>query len=205
MARRRRVKENPYRDHPNLLTTLNSVAEKYRKLEWNFERYEDAVLRRPCDPDDVMFTALDFCVAATALRDWTKLRFRQEARAGNSFNSELATEDDVLTHIYRTVRWQGAIDSISRAIKHGTYDDTSWREGVAFPATFMPGDRQPEIDSLEDGVAILHYMHANRAVAWWDVNLIKMGDEEGTPGYIAFGDALEDWQKLLERWGFLKS
>lgn len=205
MTRARRSRESKYRDHPSLLTTFNSIGEKFRKFEWNFERYEDAILKRPCDPDEVMFTVLDLCVASSALRDWAKLRFLRESRAGRSPEPTLTTEDDVLKYIYANVRWQAAMDSIARALKHGTYDDATWPKGTAFPATFMPGDLQNDLDSLNDGIDVLRYMHANRDKAWWDINLIEIGAEQGTPGYIAFGDAVNDWQTLLNQWGFLDS
>jgi hypothetical protein len=204
MVRTRRSRESPYRNSPDLLTTFNTVGEKFRKFEWNFDRYEDAILKRPCDPDQVMFTALDLCVAATALRDWAKLRFVREVREGRSPQEPLRTEEDALACIYKEIRWQGAMDSIARALKHGTYDDASWPKGVAFPATFMPGNLQSELDSLSDGLEVLRYMHANRDKAWWDINLMEMGATEGTPGYIAFGDAVDDWQALLKRWSFLQ-
>ena len=63
---------HPWADHPELLTSIRSPWEMYRKADWNFSRYEDAVFARPCDAEMVMYTALDFSVTIVGLRDWTR-------------------------------------------------------------------------------------------------------------------------------------
>jgi hypothetical protein len=67
----RRTDQNAWANHPEL-TMIKSPWEKYRKTDWNFSQYEDAVFARPCNAETVMYAALDFCVSVVSLRDWTR-------------------------------------------------------------------------------------------------------------------------------------
>lgn len=66
---RRTTGPHPWANHPELLASIRSPWEKFRKAYWNFDRYEDAIMARPRDSEAMTYTALDFCVAMVALRD----------------------------------------------------------------------------------------------------------------------------------------
>jgi hypothetical protein len=72
---------HPWANHPEILTSISSPWQKFRKADWNFSRYEEEVLRRPCDSEAVVFTALDFCVSIVSLRDWTRKALTRDVRA----------------------------------------------------------------------------------------------------------------------------
>ena len=78
----RRTERHEWADHPELLTSLRTPWDKFRKADWNFSRYEDEVFKRPCHFENVSFAALDLCVSLTALRDWTKKALTKDFRAG---------------------------------------------------------------------------------------------------------------------------
>ena len=70
MSRRTPRAEHKWAKHPTLLTNISSVSDLLLKLDWNLERFQQEVERRPCDSDGVAYAAIDYCVTSVALRDW---------------------------------------------------------------------------------------------------------------------------------------
>ncbi|MFO6447430.1 hypothetical protein ACLBKU_09835 [Erythrobacter sp. NE805] len=201
MARRRRRHE--WADHPELLTSIRTPWDKYQKADWNFARYEDEVFKRPCNAENVCFTALDFCVALTSLRDWTRVSLARDIRAGlRQLPIGLAGLSEFDAFARQLIPWMFAVEAIANTTKHAEYRDTGWPRGIAMPHTFVPINLKEEHDNCRDGLDLFAFMHRHKDVAWWDVALRQQGDEEATPGYIAFGDALEGWEQVLTTLGY---
>jgi hypothetical protein len=199
----RRGERHEWADHPELLTSLRTPWDKFRKADWNFSRYEDELFKRPCNFENVSFAALDLCVALTSLRDWTKKALTRDVRAGvRDLPNGLIKLDDWPSYIDRKIPWMSAIEAIANTTKHAEYRDIGWPRGIAMLATFVPPNLSDEKDACEDGLALFGFMHRYRDVAWWDIALRQHGDHEATPGYEAFGDALEAWEQLLISCGF---
>jgi hypothetical protein len=201
---RRIAGPHPWANHPELLTSIRSPWEKFRKADWNFDRYEDAILARPCDSEAVTYTALDFCVAMVALRDWTKRAFTRDVRAGGkSLPAGMATIEEFPAWVAARVPWQAAIEAIANTIKHADYRDTGWEKGTAMVATFVPDLLQAEMDACKDGLELFAFMHQHKAVAWWDIALRQVPSSEAERGYLAFGDALDEWRAILDELGYV--
>ena len=200
----RRTKRHEWADHPELLTSIRTPWDKYRKADWNFARYEHEVLtRRPCDLESVGFSALDFCVSLTSLRDWTTKALIKDCRAGvRMIPHSLKNLEGWSDYVEAKIPWISAIEAIANTTKHAEYRDNGWPRGIAMLATFVPPYLENEKESCEDGLALFGFMHRYRDVAWWDVALRQQGEDEATPGYVAFGDALEAWEELLTECGF---
>lgn len=201
---RRTSGPHPWANHPELLTSIRSPWEKFRKADWNFDRYEDAVMARPCDSEAVVYTALDFCVAMVALRDWTRKTFVRDLRAGDkALPSGMASVDDFSDWVAARVPWQAAIEAIANTIKHADYRDTGWEKGTAMVGTFVPPPLQAEKDACADGLELFGFMHQHKDVAWWDIALRQLPSTEAEPGYVAFGDALDEWRAILDELGYI--
>lgn len=199
----RRTGPHPWANHPELLTMISTPWQKYRKADWNFSRYEDAVFDRPCDAETVMFTALDFCVALVGLRDWTMRSLIRDVRAGTrALPADLTSIDDFEAFVTGRVPWQAAIEAIANTTKHAEYRDKGWPQGVARPASFFPEYLRAEHEACTDGLQLFAFMHKRRDVTWWDVSLRQHPSEDATPGYEAFGDALEQWEQILKDLGY---
>lgn len=195
---------HPWANHPELLTSIRSPREKFRKADWNFDRYEDAILARPCDAETVVYTALDFCVAIVALRDWTKKTFTRDVRSGaKSLPPGMAAINDFGPWVEARVPWQSAIEAIANTIKHADYRDRGWETGTAMVATFVPGSLQARKDACKDGLELFGFMHEHADVAWWDIALRQVLSPIAEPGYVAFGDALDEWSTILDQLGYL--
>ncbi|WP_298745371.1 hypothetical protein [uncultured Brevundimonas sp.] len=199
----RRTKSHPWASHPELLTSIRSPWEKFRKADWNFARYETAVFARPCDTEEVMYSALDYCVAITALRDWTrKTLIRDVRQSGKALPVGMATVEDFTKFVGDRVPWQPAIEAIANTVKHAEYRDTGWPMGIAAPATFVPPSLKAGHDSCKDGVELFVFMHKHSDVTWWDISLRQHPSDEATPGYVALGDALDQWGTILSELGY---
>lgn len=195
----RRTDQNAWANHPELLTMIKSPWEKYRKTDWNFSQYEDAVFARPCDAETVMYAALDFCVSIVSLRDWTRRTLIRDVRNnGKTLPAEMASQDVFAAWVAARVPWQAAIEAIANTTKHAEYRDAGWEKGIATPASFFPEYLRAEHEACEDGLQLFAFMHKHKQVTWWDVSLRQHGDDEATPGYVAFGDALDQWGEILK-------
>ena len=199
----RRTESHPWANHPELLTSMRSPWEMYRKADWNFARYEDAVFARPSDAETVMYTALDFSVAIVALRDWTRKRLTQQLRQGHRvLPPDMATLDEFPAFVAGRVPWQPAVEAIANTTKHAEYRDTGWQRGIAMPASFFPESLRAEHDACPDGVQLFAFMHGHREVTWWDLALRQHGKESATPGYEALGDVLDQWGEIQTHLGY---
>lgn len=195
----RRTTQHPWANHPELLTSIRSPWEKYRKADWNFARYEDAVFARPCDAEAVMYSALDFCVAIVGLRDWTRKALTRDVRKnGKTIPREMVSLEEFPKFVASRVRWQPAIEAIANTTKHAEYRDDGWPKGIAMPATFYPPHLMEEHETCQNGMDVFTFMHRHKGLAWWDISLRQQSSEEATPGYEAFGDALDQWGSILE-------
>jgi hypothetical protein len=178
---------------------MRSAGEKYRKAEWNFTRYEDAVFARPCDAETVMYTALDFSVAVVGLRDWTRKQLTRDVRQSDkSLPTGMGSLDDFSAYVAARVPWQPAIEAIANTTKHAEYRDNGWENGIAMPATFFPESLRSEHEACASGAQLLAFMHKHREVTWWDLSLRQHGSDDATPGYVALGDVLDQWGEILK-------
>lgn len=199
----RRAGPHPWANHPELLTSIRSPWEKFRKADWNFGRYEDAVFARPCDSETVMYAALDFCVTVVSLRDWTRKTLTRDVRNNDkALPAGMTSLDDFAAFVTDRVQWQAAIEAIANTTKHAEYRDAGWPMGVARPASFFPEDLRAEHEACKDGLELFALLHKHREVAWWDISLRQHPSEEAKPGYVAFGDALDQWKALLQELGY---
>ncbi len=200
----RRTQSHQWSKHPELLTSIRSPWDKYRKADWNFERYENAVFARPCDSEDVVYTALDFCVAIVSLRDWTRKFFLHDVRTnGKTLPTGLTDADHFVDYIYERVTWQRAVEAIANTVKHAEYRDAGWPNGIAMPASFFPENLKSEHEACKDGVELFTLLHKHKEVAWWDIALRQHPDNDATTGYIAFGDTLDQWHFVLQDLNYL--
>lgn len=175
----------------------------YRKADWNFARYEEAVFARPCDAETLMYTALDFSVAIVGLRDWVRKKLVRDVRQnGKVLPTGMAALDEFASFVATRVPWQAAIEAIANTTKHAEYRDGGWERGIAMPASFFPEYLRGEHEACINGVQLFAFMHKHREVTWWDLSLRQHGEENATPGYDALGDALDQWGQILRELGY---
>jgi hypothetical protein len=100
------------------------------------------------------------------------------------------------------VPWQPAIEAIANTIKHAAYHDAGWPMGIAGLASFVPELLQAEMEACSDGIELFKFRHRHRDDAWWDIALRQHSEDGATPGYVAFGDTLEQWEAVLGELGY---
>lgn len=114
----------------------------------------------------------------------------------------MADLDSFGPYISIRVPWQSAVEAIGNTIKHAEYRDSGWPKGIAMPASFVPEHLKSERDACNDGLELFSLLHKHRDVAWWDIALRQHPSDDATPGYVAFGDVLENWESLLKELGY---
>ncbi len=105
-------------------------------------------------------------------------------------------------YVCERVPWQQAIEAIANTVKHAEYRDAGWPKGVAMPASFFPDNLKEEHEACKDGLELFALLHKHKDVAWWDIALRQHPSNDATCGYVAFGDALEEWENLLKHLGY---
>jgi hypothetical protein len=188
VSRRSPRTEHEWAKHPTLLTNISSVADLLLKLDWNLERFQQEVERRPCDSEGVAYAAIDYCVTSVALRDWfLDLQVVDPA-------TQLPWSHETLRS---RVEWLAACENIANTAKHGSYRDDNWSNGIAPLQVRVPDHLVAERDACADGLELFGFIHRYREQAWWDIFLHKAKQDEGTDGWFAFGKNFDDWQQLL--------
>ena len=196
----RRANKHRWADSPEILTSIKGPWQKFKKADWNFARYEEAILKRPCDPEEVIYCVIDFCIALHSLNDWASKAVKKASRSPNDSKAHFSFSD--FEHLLKEeIRWQPAIKAIADTAKHGEYRDTGWPNGVLQVAPFYPDSLMQAFDACEDGMETFQLIHEHRDVVWWDVALRQVGDQTAVRGYTAFGDALDAWKSILENVG----
>ncbi len=199
----RRTHSHPWADHPNLLTSIRSPWEHFRKVDWNFSRYENATFARPCDAEAVVYTALDYAISVVSLRDWTRRSLIQAKRAaGLLFPADFPNAADFNSWVRTRIPWQPAVEAIANTAKHGEYRDEGWSDGTAMPATFVPENLRAEHDACVDGHELFAFINRHKEAVWWDIAFRQIPSESAEPGYVVFGDVLDGWKALLGELGF---
>jgi hypothetical protein len=70
--------------------------------------------------------------------------------------------------------------------------------GIAMPASFYPPPLKGAHEACKDGLELFTFMHEYADETWWDVSLRQHPSGDATPGYEAFGVALDEWGTLLK-------
>ena len=194
----RRSKPHPWADRPDLLTSIRSPWDHYRKLDWNFSRYEDATFARPCDSEAVVYTALDFAVSVLSLRDWTKRWLIRQSR-GQMRSPPLGMDrfEDFDDWVRAKIPWQKAVEAIANTTKHGQYRDSGWEQGIAMPESFFPETLREEHEACDDGLELFVFMHKHREQVWWDIAFRQGSSANAEPGCNVLGSVLDGWKSIL--------
>jgi len=97
----------------------------YWKMVWDIEQFDRIQRSMPDLDEPLAFAAINVCIAATSLRDWTVASFMAKRR----LQKKPVTKGKVLEHIYRHVPQQGMCEAIANTAKHSRLQEANWRGG----------------------------------------------------------------------------
>lgn len=122
MARRKKVSAEQADCHTAI---IQDSAGLWSKLAWDVETFRDIQTSYPNEPEPLCYAAINACITASSLRNWTEEALTREARRrGESF--DLHT---LLARLQVEVPEQAACEAIANTSKHARPEEGRWPGG----------------------------------------------------------------------------
>lgn len=142
MSRRNREAGDP-RQHTAVISDVQSMWEK---LTWDVVQFDELQRSMPDLPQPLGFAAINVCLSASSLRDWTATAWVKARRA----SGKPASRDEVVAYIYAHVPQQRMCEAIANTAKHSMLDTGGWPDGRV-ELVFEEGD-----DIMPPGYVLRH-------------------------------------------------
>ncbi|WP_161989124.1 hypothetical protein [Sphingomonas glacialis] len=97
----------------------------FSKLAWDADVFREIQIDYPDEPEPLAFAAINVCISAWSLRNWTESVFAKQQRAAGRDYDNKAFRDTILAAIPE----QAACDSIANTAKHATLGEGAWPGG----------------------------------------------------------------------------
>lgn len=104
---------------------IGDVETMWQKLVWDIHQFDKIQRSNPDLKEPLGFAAINVCIAAASLADWTVATVAPRRRdAGKP-----TTEADVRAHIYVHVHQQPMCEAVANTAKHARLKDGLWPDG----------------------------------------------------------------------------
>jgi hypothetical protein len=97
----------------------------FAKLQWDIDQFDEIQREMPDIVEPLGFSAINVCISASSLRNWTVSAFIQRRRS----EGKPALERDVVDHIYKYVEQQKMCEDIANTAKHSGFAERQWLGG----------------------------------------------------------------------------
>lgn len=167
---------------------IREPVHMFSKLAWDADVFREIQIDYPDEPEPLAFAAINVCISAWSLRNWTESVFAKQQRARGDEFDKMAFRATLLVAIPE----QAACEAIANTAKHATLGEGAW-PGGRVDLEWQEGDEDAppgyvllhRTDSCELGFAV------NRFVSlcdhWWAF-LTQLGMTAGH-------ERLPDWQQ----------
>lgn len=98
----------------------------WEKLTWDIQQFDQIQRSNPDIPEPLGFAAINVCISAASLRDWTLAAVMRRRRAEKMPVNKQA----VLDHIYENVPQQKMCEAIANTAKHAALSTSRWPNGA---------------------------------------------------------------------------
>lgn len=165
-----------------LTSIIATPRDQYAKVRWNFGRYIKEQSNWEPKADGVVFAAIDFAKAVSALIDWLD-------KEGSIDRSAMM----------KRVRWLGALRTIANVAKHSSSKHDYWPGGHIFVQLVATDGNEVRIFAGPSPKEIEKHLPAWKTAkhSRWEMWLIKEG-KPSTAAVVAFSECLKDLKALLE-------
>ena len=140
--------ENPARH----TVVISDVESMYWKLSWDIQQFDEIQRNYPEVVEPLAYAAINVCISAVSLRDWTVATFVAKSRA----NGKKVKESIVVDHIHKHVLQQAMCEAIANTAKHARFHEGKW-EGGSVRIDFE------ESDEDDSGGLVLRHIHEDGA------------------------------------------
>ena len=148
----RRTKQSSEDTPTRHTVVLSDVESMYWKLTWDIQQFNDIQRNSPDFVEPLAYAAINVCIAARSLRDWTVSTFVEQRRA----EKRPIKESDVVDHILAHVTQQGMCEAIANTAKHARFHEGKWARGSVRVDIAEPNEDDP-------GGLILRHLHEDGA------------------------------------------
>jgi len=124
MATRKRSVDGDPRKHTAI---IGDVETMWQKLVWDIHQFDQIQRSNPDLREPLGFAAINVCIAAASLADWTVASYVRRQRA----EGKRTTDADVRTHIHHHVPQQAMCEAIANTAKHACLREGLWLDGEA--------------------------------------------------------------------------
>ena len=104
---------------------IDSPVEMWSKLSWNVDVFRDIQTSYPDEIQPLAYAAIDVCIAARSLQDWTKAFLKQRSRTAK----EREVDNGFDQGIADTIPEQIACAAIANTSKHSRFGQGNWIHG----------------------------------------------------------------------------
>lgn len=97
----------------------------FAKLQWDIDQFDEIQREMPDIAEPLGFAAINVCISASSLRNWTVAAFIQRCRS----EGKPVRERDVVDHIYAHIQQQQMCEDIANTAKHSGFAERQWLGG----------------------------------------------------------------------------
>jgi hypothetical protein len=141
----------------------------WRKLAWDHDNFAELQRSYPENNETLGFAAINVCIAASSLRDWTVLELKRAARNARESFDDASFEEA----LFLNVPQQPMCEAIGNTAKHGQHQDRDWPGGAVSidwnePTEDVPGSyklRYRHLDGLCTDMALDSFRSLE--LNWW--------------------------------------
>jgi hypothetical protein len=159
MTRRTSTCELPSRH----TVVVSDVESMFWKLTWNIHQFDQIQRTDPQVHEPLAYAAIDVCIAASSLCDWTAAAFVSKKRE----LGEQVTKADVTAQIDAAVPQQAMCRSIANTAKHSRFEEGDWAGGSVRIDSDPPSEEVP-------GGLFLRYVNNNGATTSIAANELQL-------------------------------
>ena len=105
--------ENPARH----TVVISDVVSMYWKLSWDIQQFDEIQRDYPEVVEPLAYAAINVCISALSLRDWTVAAFVAKSRA----DGKKVNESMVVDHIHKHILQQAMCEAIANTAKHARF------------------------------------------------------------------------------------
>lgn len=122
MATRKRTVDGDPRKHTAI---IGDVETMWQKLVWDIHQFDQIQRSHPDLQEPLGFAAINVCIAAASLADWTVATVVARRREAGT----PTTESEVRAHIHAHVHQQAMCEAIANTAKHARLKGGLWPNG----------------------------------------------------------------------------
>lgn len=106
---------------------INNATTMWEKMYWDIAVFEDIQRSYPTENQPLVFSAINACISAWSLQEWT---WKETSRSGRKNGDARSEKKKFIKKLNEEVLIQGMCADIANTAKHGEYGEKGWPGGA---------------------------------------------------------------------------